>query len=254
MTDPLVAFAEVTPSARIDVVAHGWRAKCLQRLVRLDLPVPQTVALSALTVRAIAAGTLVDCPAILAHFGTAPLISVRPSPENPDWGGPATVLNIGLNAERHRALTARHGQQAADAIYLRFVQSYATHVARLDPDMFAATAPSPEAVAAALKVYETEMDEEFPQDPARQLSEVLRSMARAWEGTTARLLRQAKGAPVDAPLGLVVQAMAQGLGQGISGSGVVQFVDPVTGEQQITGRYLGQGQGRDVLKAAQAMF
>ncbi|MDP2083461.1 MAG: pyruvate, phosphate dikinase [Pseudotabrizicola sp.] len=254
MTDPLVAFAEVTPSARIDVVAHGWRAKCLQRLVRLDLPVPQTVALSALTVRAIAAGTLVDCPAILAHFGTAPLISVRPSPENPDWGGPATVLNIGLNAERHRALATRHGQQAADAIYLRFVQSYATHVARLDPDMFAATAPSPEAVAAALKVYETEMDEEFPQDPARQLSEVLRSMARAWEGTTARLLRQAKGAPVDAPLGLVVQAMAQGLGQGISGSGVVQFVDPVTGEQQITGRYLGQGQGRDVLKAAQAMF
>ena len=252
--DPMVAFAEVTPTARIDRAAHGWRAKCLQRLVRLELPVPQTVALPALTVRAIAAGTPVDCAAILAHFGAAPLISVRPSPENPDWGGPATVLNIGLNAERHRELAARHGQQAADAIYLRFVQSYATHVARLDPDMFAATAPSPEAVTAALQVYATEMDEEFPQDPARQLSEVLRSMARAWEGTTARLLRQAKGAPVDAPLGLVVQAMAQGLGQGISGSGVVQFVDPVTGEPQVTGRYLGQGQGRDALKAPQAMF
>ncbi|MFN4154681.1 MAG: putative PEP-binding protein [Paracoccaceae bacterium] len=249
-----MAFTEVTPTARIDRVAHGWRAKCLQRLVRLDLPVPQTVALPALTVRAIAAGTQIDCAAILAHFGAGPLISVRPSPENPDWGGPATVLNIGLNAERHKELAARHGQQAADAIYLRFVQSYATHVARLDPDMFAATAPSPEAVTAALLVYATEMDEEFPQDPARQLSEVLRSMARAWEGTTARLLRQAKGAPVDAPLGLVVQAMAQGLGQGISGSGMVQFVDPVTGEPQITGRYLGQGQGRDVLKASKAMF
>ena len=254
LADPQVAFSEVTPTARIDRVAHGWRAKCLQRLVRLDLPVPQTVALPALTVRGIAAGTPVDCAAIMAHFGPAPLISVRPSPENPDWGGPATVLNIGLNAARHKALAERHGQQAADAIYLRFVQSYATHVARLDPDMFAATAPSPEAVAAALQVYATEMDEEFPQDPAKQLSEVLRSMARAWEGTTARLLRQAKGAPVDAPLGLVVQAMAQGLGQGISGSGVVQFVDPVTGEPQITGRYLGQGQGRDALNASQAMF
>ena len=252
--DPLIAFTEVTPTARIDRVAHGWRAKCLQRLVRLDLPVPQTVALPALTVRSIAAGTPVDCAAILAYFGDAPLISVRPSPEHPDWGGPATVLNIGLNADRHKALATRHGQQAADAIYLRFVQSYATHVARLDPDMFATSAPSPEAVTAALQVYATEMEEEFPQDPARQLSEVLRSMARAWEGTTARLLRQAKGAPVDAPLGLVVQAMAQGLGQGISGSGVVQFVDPLTGEQQVTGRYLGLGQGRDALLAPQAMY
>ncbi|MFN7223156.1 MAG: putative PEP-binding protein [Paracoccaceae bacterium] len=252
--DPQTAFTEVTPTAKIDRIAHGWRAKCLQRLVRLDLPVPQTVALPALTVRSIAAGASLDCNAVLSHFAATPLISVRPSPENPDWGGPATVLNIGLNAERHQSLALRHGQQAADAIYLRFVQSYATHVARLDPDMFAASAPSPEAVTAALRVYEREMDEEFPQDPARQLAEVLRSMARAWEGTTARLLRQAKGAPVDAPLGLVVQAMAQGLGAGISGSGVMQFVDPQTGVPQITGRYLGQGQGRDALKAAQAMY
>jgi pyruvate, orthophosphate dikinase len=251
---PLAEFSEITPTARIDRVAHGWRAKCLQRLVRLDLPVPQTVALPAASVRAIAAGTPVDCAAILAHFSATPLISVRPSPENPDWGGPATVLNIGMNAERHRALAARHGQQAADAIYLRFVQSYATHVARLDPDMFDAAAPSPESVAAALRVYENEMEIPFPQDPARQLSEVLRSMARAWEGTTARLLRQAKGAPAEAPLGLVVQAMAQGLGTGLSGSGVMQFVNPVTGEPQITGRYLGQGQGRDALQAPQAMY
>ena len=147
-----VAFVEVTPTARIDRAAHGWRAKCLQRLVRLDLPVPQTVALPAVTVRAIAAGIPVDCPAILAHFRATPLISVRPSPENPDWGGPATVLNIGLNDERHQALIRRHGQDAADAIYLRFVQSYATHVARLDPDMFEAVKPSAEPLRAALKV------------------------------------------------------------------------------------------------------
>jgi pyruvate,orthophosphate dikinase len=63
-----------------------------------------------------------------------------------------------------------------------------------------------------LDAYEHETDEPFPQDPAVQLAEVLRSMARAWEGTTARLLRQAKGAPAEAGLGLVVQAMALGVG------------------------------------------
>lgn len=252
--DVLPDFAEITPSARIQTTAHGWRAKCLQRLVRLDLPVPETVALPAPTVRAIAAGHAVDVQAILAHFGADTLISVRPSPENPDWGGPATVLNIGMNAARHGMLAGRHGQAAADDLYLRFVRSYATHVARLDPDMFEAQGSTAEALRDALRVYELEMDEEFPQDPARQLAEVLRSMARAWEGTTARLLRQAKGAPENAALGLVVQEMAQGIGKGVSGSGVIQFVDPVTGLPQVTGRYLGQSQGRDALKRTEAIY
>ncbi len=252
--DPIAEFAEITPTARIQTQAHGWRAKCLQRLIRLDLPVPETVALPAGSVRAIAAGHPVDVDAILGHFGGGALISVRPSPENPDWGGPATILNVGMNAARHATLVQTHGQAAADALYLRFVQSYATHVARLDPDMFEAVEPSAVALHDALKVYELEMDEPFPQEPARQLSEVLRSMARAWEGTTARLLRQAKGAPEEAALGLVVQEMAQGIGQGISGSGVIQFIDPVTGQPQVTGRYLGQSQGRDALKKHEAIY
>jgi len=252
--EALAEYAEITPSAQIRTGDHGWRAKCLQRLIRLDLPVPRTVALPAATVRAIATGHAVNARAILTHFGDQPLISVRPSPENPDWGGPGTLLNIGMNAARHATLKHSHGQLAADALYLRFVQSYSTHVARLDPDVFDAGSPTSDALRDALRNYEHEMDEPFPQDPAKQLSEVLRSMARAWEGTTARLLRQAKGAPGEAGLGLVVQAMAQGIGQGISGSGVIQFVDPVTGNGQVTGRYLGQSQGRDALKRTEALY
>ncbi|OHC45236.1 MAG: pyruvate, phosphate dikinase, partial [Rhodobacteraceae bacterium GWE1_64_9] len=225
-----------------------------QRLIRLDLPVPATVALPATTVRAIATGQMFDCKAILAHFGAEPLISVRPSPENPDWGGPATLLNIGFNAARHARLAETHGQAAADALYLRFVQGYAVHVARLDPDMFDGLEPSAQGLRDAMRSYQLEMDEPFPEDPARQLADVLRSMARAWEGTTARLLRQAKGAPAEAGLGLVVQQMAQGIGQGISGSGVIQFVDPVSGDPMLKGRYLSQSQGRDALKRTEAIY
>ena len=58
--DPIPEFAQVSPSAAIATATHGWRAKCLQRLVRLDLPVPKSVALPAATVRAIAAGHGVD--------------------------------------------------------------------------------------------------------------------------------------------------------------------------------------------------
>ncbi len=249
----IVEISGVTRIRRIAPIAldtHGGRAKCLQRLIRLDLPVPQTVALSFDTVHRIADGELPDVAAILKTFGDRPLVSVRPSSQDPDWGGPGAMLNIGMNDACHAELVDSHGEEAANALYLRFVQSFAINVARLDPEMFGIdNGLGHDALNAALDAYEAETEEYFPQDPEIQLGEVLRSMARIWESTTARILRQAKGAPLDAGLGLVVQQMVLGVGPGESGAGVIQFVDTATGAPQITGRFLGQSQGRDALRA-----
>ncbi len=239
----------VTDTAPITNETHGGRAKCLQRLVRLELPVPRTVALSFDTVHNIANGQMPDVTAIMAQFSAGVLLCVRPSSEDPDWGGPGAVLNIGMNDAKYEVLKERLGVAAACAIYIRFVQSYAVNVARLDPDLFDdVVGEGPEALAESLRAYEAELDEPFPMEPEEQLAGVLRSMARAWEGTSARLLRHAKGAPLDAGLGLVVQEMALGLGRGECGSGVLQLVSSDTGLQQITGRYLSQSQGRDALE------
>ena len=246
----------ITATAPIEAANHGGRAKCLQRLVRLDLPVPRTVALSFAAVQKAAAGELPDIGAILAEFSEDALLCVRPSSEVPDWGGPGAILNIGMNDARYLSLSEVLGQAAAASLYLRFVQSYAVHVARLDPDVFDDVEDGgPDALREILQAYEAETDEVFPQDPGEQLAAVLRSMARAWEGTSARLLRQAKGAPADAGLGLVVQEMIPGLGQGECGSGVLQLVDSDTGLPQLTGRYLSQSQGREALGAGtEALF
>ena len=246
------AIVEVTPSAGVRTALHGWRAKCLQRLIRMDLPVPTSFAISADAVRAIAMGGTPDRARLAAIIERADgLVSVRPSAQNPAWGGPGTVLNVGINAACHARLSKTRGKSAADALYLGFVQSYAIHVARLDPDMFS---DSDVGLDAALRAYEDETDEEFPQDPARQLAEVLRSMARAWDGPTARLLRQAKGAPDSAPLGLVVQDMALAIGPGVTGSGTIQFVDGVTGTPRITGRFRGQSQGTARGEGAETLY
>ncbi|WP_300056292.1 putative PEP-binding protein [uncultured Roseobacter sp.] len=239
----------VTSTAPIANETHGGRAKCLQRLVRLELPVPRTVALSFDAVQRIARGEMPDVAAIISQFPDEALLCVRPSSEDPDWGGPGAVLNIGMNEARFEALSAHLGAEAARAIYTRFVENYAVDVARLDPDVFdAVQADGPDGLAEALRAYEAELEEPFPSERADQLSAVLKSMARAWDGTSARLLRQAKGAPADAGLGLVVQQMALGLGHGECGSGVLQLVDSETGLPQITGRYLSQSQGRDALE------
>lgn len=235
------SIVEITPSAGVDAARHGWRAKCLQRLVRMGLPVPHSYAISSDSVRAIAAGALLDSDQLATLFGPGGLVSVRPSAVDPAWGGPGTMLNVGINDERHAELVVTHGKDAADALYLGFIQSFAIHVARLDPDMFS---DSEAGLQATLRAYRDETDDDFPQDPGRQLAEVLRSMARAWDGPTARLLRQAKGAPTQAPLGLVVQDMALAIGPGVTGSGTIQFIDQVTGLPRLTGRFRGQEQGR----------
>ncbi len=250
MQQDIPHFTLITPDAPLAAETHGGRAKCMQRLVRLDLPVPRTVALSFQAVRAIAAGKLPDMRELLRLLGDATLLCVRPSSEDPDWGGPRAVLNIGMSDATCASLSKRIGKLAAVRLYVRFVQSYAIHVARLDADMFDDLAEDPfKGLDQALRAYEDEAEEPFPQDPAVQLAEVLRSMARAWEGTTARLLRQAKGAPADAGLGLVVQEMAIGLGKGECGSGVLQLVNSQTGVRKMTGRYLSQSQGRDALSS-----
>ena len=238
----------ITPTSPMTTPTHGGRAKCLQRLVRLDLPVPPTVTLSFDAVHQIASGYRPDVSGILGQFDENALLCVRPSSEDPDWGGPGAVLNIGMNDARHAALCDQIGTDAATQIYFRFIVNYAIDVARLDAEAFdELETDGHDTLTAALQLYEDEAEEPFPQDPAIQLAEILRSMARAWEGTTARLLRQAKGAPVDAGLGLVVQEMALGLGSGECGSGVLQLVNPSTGLPQVTGRYLSQSQGREAL-------
>ncbi len=229
---PQAPFAEITASAEIATLRHGWRAKCLQRLIRLDLPVPCAVAIAYPAVQALAVGRGIDAAGVLAPFGPAPLLSVRPSPADPDWGGPETIFDIGMNAARRDALASSVGAEAADRAYAGFVQRYAVKVARMDPDMFDGCVSLEDALAC----FEVENEAAFPQDPAMQLAEVLRSVARAWEGTSARLLRQSQGAPAEAGFGIVVQAMLAPSGS-LSGTGRMRFVDPVTGTGSVTGTF-----------------
>ncbi len=185
-------FTVITKPAALSGATHGQRAKCIQRLIRLDMPVPQTVSLDFDTVHAIANGTRFDLTELLASFGPDPLVSVRPSPEFPEWGGPSTVLDVGMNDALLVSLSEKIGSDAARSIYLRFILGFSIEVARLDPELFDDLDNSRESLLSALEIYQEEMDEPFPQSPDAQLAAVLRSMARTWEGPTARLLRQSR--------------------------------------------------------------
>ena len=107
---PVVLISNTSPMTSS---SYGGRAKCAQRLIRLNMPVPTTVALSFVAVHEIATGNSVDPSLILPHFDKKPLLSVRPSSMSSDWGGPGAMLNIGMNDKKFNALSKTLGEKSA---------------------------------------------------------------------------------------------------------------------------------------------
>lgn len=154
------------------------------------------------------------------------LLALRPSPEERAWGGPSAMLNLGACARTLALLTERVGVVAA----LRFHPWHPALCADgawrraggsggADPEhLRAGTEPDEAALRALLAdveaLYDDAVGEPWPEDPGEQLEAAARAMALAWRAPTARILRQAKGAPGNAGLGFVVQRLALSLRTG----------------------------------------
>lgn len=256
------SFDDVTAlgdDADAPAAVYGARGETLAALKAAGIPVPSTWCLSAEAVASLATDIVPDAVKSLNPFSTVDLIAVRASPIDRNWGGPESLLNIGMTEALRQKIAPQLGQTAADAMYFRFVQDFSVQVARLDAEDFTDILAEADddysaALPEALAFYRAETDEDFPQDPQKQLLMTLGSVAKAWNGTSARLLRSAKGAPDDAALALIVQAMALGDGHGENGSGLAQFRSPASGKEQAYGRYYSKDKGLEVRTADAARY
>ena len=249
-------IVEITPGVDLPAEVYGARAHILAQLVNSGLPVPTAFAVSIAGVHKYVVADYPQTPAFAHKLVPGALYSVRRSPAMRGWGGPRAILNIGMNFETRDILAKAIGTDSANDLYCRFVRSYSIMVARLDEDDIEelvereftnAGKDYGHLLEALLSFYREELDETFPQDPHAQMQHVLRAMALMWEGTTARILRTARGAPADAGLGFIVQDMMQGACLGECGSGIGQFVTLATGEIGAHGRYKSESQGHDAV-------
>ncbi|MCY4306482.1 MAG: PEP-utilizing enzyme [Aestuariivita sp.] len=238
----------ITADAKIKHETHGWRAKCLQDLIKFDFPIPKAFALSFSTVEKLTEGTSPQIEKVIDSFSEDALLVVRPSSQNPAWGGPSTILGIGMNDTKCRMFARKFGRQMAEALYLRFIQVFASAVDKLDID-FIEFIGHTDAIKKAMKTYATHSGRSFPQNPFDQLAGVLQSMALSWDTVSARILREAKGAPFDAQLGLVVQEMVLDKGTTECGSGFFRLINPETGLHQLTSQFVYGTSDNDFLKA-----
>ena len=243
-------------SATADVPAsvYGARAGGIVDLMRAKLPVPNGWVFSVETVKGFPRHHFPEPLPMVEHLTEGRLFSVRCSPIERDWGGPEALLNIGMTPKVRDMLIKPLGRSGADRLFYRFVQDFAVQVARMDAEDFEDILEDCEtdgqidfdrALSTAFAMYEDDMDAPFPIEPSEQLRQALRSMANSWNGASARILRQAKGAPSDAGLGIIVQEMVLGLGRGESGAGTAQFIHSESGAAVAFGRYRSQAQGRE---------
>lgn len=244
-------IVEITAGAHLPAAHYGARSETLTRLLKAKLPVPRGFALSVDAVHRLAIGEPVDLSPLEGVFEPGKLWSIRRAPQQRAWGGPRAVRNLGMTDGACAYLSNHIGDEPAFALYCDFIRHYALKVARLDEDDLEEVVEAEftdrnqsnkELARALLNFYEDELEEPFPQDPFVQLKNTLRATAKMWEGTTARILREARGAPADAGLALIIQDMGVGTGTGETGLGLAQFTQLATGMPGPHGRYQWAGE------------
>jgi len=203
------------------------------------------------------------------RFGDADrplLVSVRSGARFSMPGMMDTVLNLGLNGTTLQGLIAqtRDERFAYDA-YRRFIMMFSDIVLGLDRKEFDRIFDAAkeragvredwqlpaEALAAVVDEFKAlvqrQTGEPFPDDPMRQLELAILAVFNSWNNERAIRYREIEKIPHDLGTAVNVQAMVFGNMGADSGTGVAFTRDASTGERRISGEYLVNAQGEDVV-------
>jgi pyruvate, orthophosphate dikinase len=194
------------------------------------------------------------------------LVSVRSGARESMPGMMDTVLNLGLNDDSVAGLArATDNEWFAWDSYRRFVQMFG-NVCRGVPGEKIEDAIKAQKQTAGVKLdtelsvddlkalvdkfkqlYREQTDEDFPQDPREQLEQAIRAVFDSWMGDRAVSYRRINHLPDEWGTAVNVQQMVFGNKGDDCGTGVVFSRDERTGEPKLSGDFLINAQGEDVV-------
>ena len=193
------------------------------------------------------------------------LLSVRSGAPVSMPGMMETVLNIGMNDETAYEMAQNGEGRFGYDCYRRLIESYSAAVNHIDAGVFK------ENQTRALQEYGltsmAEADEDvlkriadlhkhtyynivgapFPQSVWAQLEGANEAVFKSWQSERCQAYRQAHDIPSNMYTAATTQAMVFGNRNDRSGSGVLFTRDPNTGERKLTGQWLKNCQGEDVV-------
>ncbi|WP_347176161.1 pyruvate, phosphate dikinase [Tissierella sp. Yu-01] len=177
-----------------------------------------------------------------------------------------TILNLGLNDTAVIGLANSTGNErfAYDS-YRRFIQMFSDVAMEIPKVRFESLLEDmkenkgvtndtelssddlKELVELFKEVYKEEMNEDFPQDPMRQLELAIEAVFASWNNPRAIIYRKLNDIPHDLGTAVNVQSMVFGNMGDTSGTGVAFTRNPANGENKLFGEFLINAQGEDVV-------
>ena len=194
------------------------------------------------------------------------LVSVRSGARASMPGMMDTILNLGLNETVVNTIAEKSGNPRwAWDCYRRFIQMFSDVVMEVGKKYFEKlidqmkekkgvtsdvelTADDLRELANQFKAeYKNQLGTDFPDDPKVQLFEAIKAVFRSWDNPRANIYRMDHDIPYSWGTAVNVQMMAFGNMGETSGTGVAFTRNPSTGEKVLTGEFLMNAQGEDVV-------
>ncbi len=194
------------------------------------------------------------------------LVSVRSGAKFSMPGMMDTVLNLGMNDAVAEGMVALTGDpRFVYDSYRRLVQMFGSVVMGIADEPFEdyltetkknrnvkldveLTADDWKQVTAQFKkIYRTSVEEDFPQDPYKQMAYAIEAVFKSWNGKRAFDYRNAARIPHNLGTAVNIQTMVFGNMGDSSGTGVAFTRNPSTGENKLFGDFLMNAQGEDVV-------
>lgn len=264
----------------------GGKGANLAEMTNLDLPVPPgfTITTSACNaflatggfpdgleaqVRDALEGLESAMGKTLGDISDPLLVSVRSGAKFSMPGMMDTVLNLGLNDQSIKGLSAQTGNERfAQDSYRRFIQMFGKIVMDIDGDKFEAILDAKkdersvqsdadlaaddlaDIVSRFKRLYQDEAGQTFPQEPAEQLTLAITAVFASWNNERAKVYRRREKIADSLGTAVNIQAMVFGNKGDDSGTGVAFTRNPATGEAGHYGEYLPNAQGEDVVSGS----
>ncbi len=197
------------------------------------------------------------------------LVSVRSGARASMPGMMDTILNLGLNDEVVAAMIAGNPDPTFERFvydsYRRFIQMFSDVVMEVGKKYFEQlidkmkeekgvtfdvdlTAADLKTLAEQFKAeYKNQLGSDFPSDPVEQLKLAIEAVFRSWDNPRANVYRRDNDIPYSWGTAVNVMPMVFGNLNNESGTGVAFTRDPGTGEKKLTGEFLINAQGEDVV-------
>lgn len=183
-------------------------------------------------------------PAIKKHFmdkfGYMPLLSIRSGARVSMPGMMDTILNVGLDDSTFAFWSEKLGEKCATDSYCRLIEMYGSVVDCIPREDF-----EDKNLEERKAVYLETMDA-FPAADAQILG-AIEAVFKSWGNERAKVYRKLNNIPEEWGTAVVVQSMVFGNFNDQSATGVLFTRDPDTGLAKISGEFLINAQGEDVV-------